>query len=105
MIIHRRGCHCGRVRFEVTTPAEIVVSECNCSICSKSGFLALTAPRGRFRLISGEDGLTPPTASIPASHSTSFVPTAGSNPSTFRARTLTASASTCGVPIPGPSAE
>ena len=58
MIIHRGGCHCGRVRFEVTTPAEIVVSECNCSICSKSGFLALTVPRDCFRLISGEGGLT-----------------------------------------------
>lgn len=58
MIIHRGGCHCGRVRFEVTAPAEIVVSECNCSICRKSGYLALIVPRERFRLISGEDGLT-----------------------------------------------
>ena len=58
MIVHRGGCHCGRVRFEVAAAAEIVVSECNCSICRKSGYLALIVPRDRFRLISGEDGLT-----------------------------------------------
>ncbi|HYZ26227.1 MAG TPA: GFA family protein [Geminicoccaceae bacterium] len=39
-------------------PAEIVVSECNCSICRKAGYLALIVPRERFRLISGEEGLT-----------------------------------------------
>jgi hypothetical protein len=58
MIVHRGGCHCGRVRFEVTAPAEIVVSECNCSICRKSGYLALIVPSDRFKLISGEEGVT-----------------------------------------------
>jgi hypothetical protein len=58
MIVHRGGCHCGRVRFEVTAPTEIVVSECNRSICRKSGHLGLIVPRDRFRLISGEASLT-----------------------------------------------
>jgi hypothetical protein len=58
MIVHQGGCHCGRVRFEVTAPAEIVVSECNCSICRKSGYLALIVPSDRFKLIGGEEGLT-----------------------------------------------
>ena len=55
---HRGGCHCGRVRFEVDAPAELTVHECNCSICAKLGYLHLTVPRRRFRLLSGEDALT-----------------------------------------------
>ncbi len=58
MIQHTGGCHCGRVRFEVTAPAHLEVSECNCSICSKTGFLHLIVPKSRFRLLSGEDALT-----------------------------------------------
>ncbi len=57
MIVHSGGCHCGRVRFEVTAPTEIVVSECNCSICSKSGYLGLIVPSDRFKLLGGADSL------------------------------------------------
>lgn len=39
-------------------PADLEVSECNCSICSKSGYLHLTVPKSRFRLLSGQDQLT-----------------------------------------------
>lgn len=55
---HTGGCHCGRVRFEVFAPAELDVSECNCSICAKAGFLHLVVPRTQFRLLSGEAQLT-----------------------------------------------
>ncbi len=58
MIIHQGGCHCGRVRFEVRASAIINVSECNCSICSKSGYLGMIIPRDRFTLQSGEENLT-----------------------------------------------
>jgi len=51
------GCHCGAVRFEVLAPAEIEVSECNCSICSKAGYLHLIVARERFRLLQGEQEL------------------------------------------------
>jgi hypothetical protein len=51
------GCHCGRVRFRVTADLERV-TYCNCSICSKKGFLHLIVPRDRFELISGKDDLT-----------------------------------------------
>ena len=54
----RGGCHCGRVRFEVLAPARLQVSDCNCSICSKAGYLHLIVPADRFRLLSGEDALT-----------------------------------------------
>jgi len=58
MIWHKGGCHCGRVRFEVQAPAEISVSQCNCSICAKSGYLGLVVPAARFRLVQGEESLT-----------------------------------------------
>jgi len=58
MITHTGGCHCGKVRFEVDAPADLRVSECNCSICSKSGYLGVIVPKERFRLQSGEDSLT-----------------------------------------------
>lgn len=51
---HRGGCHCGAVRYEVDAPADLVVQDCNCSICSKTGFLHLIVPASRFRLLSGE---------------------------------------------------
>lgn len=58
LIKHSGGCHCGRVRFEARAPARIRVNECNCSICSKSGYLHLVVPKERFTLLSGEEVLT-----------------------------------------------
>ena len=58
MLTHCGGCHCGRVRFEVTAPAEIDVTECNCSMCGKVGYLHLIVPQSRFRIVQGEDCLT-----------------------------------------------
>jgi len=58
MVKHTGGCHCGRVRFEVRAPARIRVSECNCSICSKTGYLHLVVPADRFTLLSGREALT-----------------------------------------------
>ncbi len=58
MVLHTGGCHCGRVRFEVLAPASLEVADCNCSICSKSGFLHLIVPKSRFRLLQGEESLT-----------------------------------------------
>jgi hypothetical protein len=58
MVTHTGGCHCGRVRFEITAAAHPKVSDCNCSICSKSGFLHLVVPKSRFKLLSGAQSLT-----------------------------------------------
>lgn len=52
------GCHCDAVRFEVEAPAEIEATECNCSICAKSGYLHLIVPKSRFSLIQGSEFLT-----------------------------------------------
>ena len=57
MVLHTGGCHCGRVRFEVRAPARMVVSECNCSMCSRSGYLHLIVPKSHFRLVQGEESL------------------------------------------------
>ena len=57
MVTHSGGCHCGRVLFEVIAPKRLRVSECNCSICSKAGYLHLVVPADRFKLLSGSDTL------------------------------------------------
>ena len=55
---HRGGCHCGAVAFEVATPDEVELIDCNCSMCAKTGYLHLIVPKSRFRLLRGEDSLT-----------------------------------------------
>jgi hypothetical protein len=52
------SCHCGAVAFEIEAPEELVCSDCNCSICTKSGYLHVIVPRSRFRLLRGADALT-----------------------------------------------
>ena len=58
LVRHRGGCHCGRVRFEVLAPARLTVSDCNCSMCAKSGYLHLIVPKAQFTLVSGAESLT-----------------------------------------------
>lgn len=56
--VHRGGCHCGAVTFEVDALERVTAHACNCSICAKMGFLHLIVPAARFRLLTGEDHLT-----------------------------------------------
>jgi centromere protein V len=58
MTIHKGGCHCGRIRFEVQAPPDLEVSECNCSICRMTGFLHLIVRKEDFRLISGQSDVS-----------------------------------------------
>jgi hypothetical protein len=57
------GCHCGRVRFKIKLAGGegstnlTGVTECNCSICMKKGYLHLIVPRDSFELVSGADDL------------------------------------------------
>jgi len=54
---HHGSCHCGKVKF--TAEGEIdQVMECNCSHCSRKGFLLWFVPRASFKLTAGEDQLT-----------------------------------------------
>lgn len=50
------GCHCKKVRYEVALELGSVVS-CNCSICSKRGWLLAFVPKASFKLTEGEDEL------------------------------------------------
>ena len=55
---YRGSCHCQAVTFEVEAPEKVEVEDCNCSICSKFGFLHLIVPKRDFLLLSGEQYLT-----------------------------------------------
>jgi hypothetical protein len=50
------GCHCGRVRFRVVVRA-FEALDCNCTICTKKGFVHLIVPAADFELESGADAL------------------------------------------------
>jgi hypothetical protein len=52
------GCHCRAVRFEAKVPKAVEVLDCNCSICTATGFRHLIVPHSDFRLLSGEKTLT-----------------------------------------------
>jgi hypothetical protein len=47
------SCHCGRVAFEVHGTFSDA-KECNCSHCSRKGYLLWFVPREALRLKSGE---------------------------------------------------
>ncbi len=50
------SCHCGAVQFQCEgTPTEAY--ECNCSHCSRKGFLLWFIPRNALTITSGEDAL------------------------------------------------
>lgn len=51
------GCHCGAVRFAIAVEPLLELLDCNCSICSKTGFLHLIVPHAHFDLLSGQDSL------------------------------------------------
>ena len=52
------GCHCGAVAWEAETDDDVVIDECNCSICQMVGFLHLIVPKSKFRLLKGDHQLT-----------------------------------------------
>ena len=58
MMTHRGSCHCGKVHYEFEAEPDLVVTECNCSVCGKSGYLGVILPKERFRLLSDEADLS-----------------------------------------------
>jgi hypothetical protein len=46
---HKGRCHCGAISYEVEGDFDEVL-ECNCSICTKKGYLLWFVPRQRLRL-------------------------------------------------------
>lgn len=57
-MVYQGGCHCGAIRFEAEAPEVVTCQDCNCSICSKSGFLHLIVPKSKFNLLQGHNNLT-----------------------------------------------
>jgi hypothetical protein len=51
------SCHCGAVRFTVDAALPDSEIACNCSHCSRKGFLLSFFPRDTFTLDSGEGDL------------------------------------------------
>ena len=52
------GCHCGAVRFTAKMPDPPVEAlDCNCSICSMTGFLHVMVQHENFELVTGRDSL------------------------------------------------
>lgn len=58
MSLYKGSCHCGAIQFEVEAPDVVECQDCNCSICSKSGYLHLIVPQSKFKLLQGEDNIT-----------------------------------------------
>jgi hypothetical protein len=52
------SCHCGAVRYHATADLSTPVIACNCSICSRAGWLLTFVPASDFTLERGDDHLT-----------------------------------------------
>jgi hypothetical protein len=51
------SCHCGAVRFEVTSDLS-EAGECNCSICTRVGWIMVSVKPSQFRQLSGGNAQT-----------------------------------------------
>ena len=56
-MIYQGSCHCGRIRFEAEGEIGDVI-ECNCSHCSRKGYLLWFVPRAQLRLATPESDLS-----------------------------------------------
>ena len=56
-MIYKGSCHCGRIRFEAEGEMGDVI-ECNCSHCSRKGYLLWFVPRAQLRLTTPESNLS-----------------------------------------------
>lgn len=54
---YRGSCHCGKIAFEVEGTLEQVM-ECNCSLCSRRGYLLWFVPREQLKLVTSESDLS-----------------------------------------------
>ncbi|MBW4520108.1 MAG: GFA family protein [Scytolyngbya sp. HA4215-MV1] len=53
---YKGSCHCGQISFEVEGICEQAL-ECNCSHCSRKGYLLWFVPRSQFKLLTPEQTL------------------------------------------------
>src|SRR5947208_2979582 len=57
-VSYEGSCHCGAVRYQVTMPRPTKAMACNCSMCSRAGWLLAFVPRASFTLLAGDGALT-----------------------------------------------
>jgi hypothetical protein len=55
-VIYKGSCHCGRIAYEVEGELGQVM-ECNCSHCSRKGYLLWFLPREKLKLTTPADNL------------------------------------------------
>ena len=54
---YRGSCHCGKIAYEVTgTPEQVI--DCNCSHCSRKGYLLWFVDRDKLQLNTPQDQLS-----------------------------------------------
>lgn len=58
MPTHAGQCHCGAVTFRFQLPSSVSMTECNCSVCSLTGYKHIFVPQDNFTLLSGAEDLT-----------------------------------------------
>ncbi len=51
------SCHCGNITYEVEGEIDSLM-ECNCSICSRRGYLLWFVPRNQVQLKSSEENMS-----------------------------------------------
>lgn len=76
---HSGGCHCGNIRYEVTCDIDSAM-ECNCSHCSKKGFLLKFVPKAALTLTKGSESEMSEYRSNKKHISHLFCPTCGIQP-------------------------
>jgi hypothetical protein len=54
---YKGSCHCGQIKFEVQGSFDTVM-ECNCSHCSRKGYLLWFVPRSQFTLLTPDAALS-----------------------------------------------
>lgn len=57
-VLHKGGCHCGAVRFEIDHTPEVIAWDCNCSICLMKRNVHFMVPKSRLRLLKGASDMT-----------------------------------------------
>ena len=57
-IWHKGGCHCGAVKFEALAEPQQTITDCNCSICSMTGYQHLFVEKDEFKLLTPTEELS-----------------------------------------------
>jgi len=52
------GCHCGAIEFIATVPKQVKSINCNCSICTMTGYKHLNVSHSDFMLRNGDSDLS-----------------------------------------------